>query len=75
MLEEIYELRNTFNAMFDVEADQKSLNKSLHSWIQHAKTLDYEPLNKFVKTLKRWKNQITAFANQIGAAQAGTSHS
>lgn len=63
-LEEIYQLRNTFNAMFDIAPDQKALMKSLHSWIQHAQTLNYEPLNKFIKTLENWKAQIAAFANE-----------
>ena len=63
-LEELYQLRNTFNTMFDIATNQKELKKFLHTWVQHAKTLDYEPLNKFLKTLKNWKEQITAFANE-----------
>lgn len=63
-LEELYELRRTFNAMFDVAPNQKTLQKSIHSWIQHAKKLNYEPLNKFIRTLQNWKKPITAFANQ-----------
>ena len=64
LLEEIYELRKTFNAMFDVSLNQKDLQKSIHHWIEHAKKLDYEPLNKFIKTLQNWEEPITAFANQ-----------
>lgn len=64
LLEEIYELRKSFNSMFDIAPNQKTLRKSIHSWIQHAKKLNYEPLNGFVKTLKNWKEPITAFANQ-----------
>ena len=64
LLEEIYELRKSFNAMFDVAPNQEVLRKSVHSWIQHAKKLNYEPLNKFIKTLENWKKPITAFANQ-----------
>ena len=63
-LEELYELRKSFNAMFDIAPNQNILKKSLHSWIQHAKKLDYEPLNKFIRTLENWKKPITAFANQ-----------
>lgn len=64
LLEELYELRKTFNAMFDIASNQKALKKSIHSWIQHAKKLDYEPLNKFITTLKNWREPIAAFANQ-----------
>ena len=64
LLEELYELRKTFNSMFDVAPNQNTLQKSIHSWIQHAKNLNYEPLNKFVRTLENWKKPITAFANQ-----------
>lgn len=63
-LEELYQLRNTFNTMFDIATNQKELKKFLHTWVQHAKILDYEPLNKFLKTLKNWEEQITAFANE-----------
>jgi transposase len=64
LLEEIYELRKTFNAMFDISPNQKALQNAIHSWIQHAKKLNYEPLNKFINTLKNWKEPIAAFANQ-----------
>ena len=63
-LEEIYELRKSFNAAFDIAPNQKELSKSIHCWIQHAQKLDYEPLNKFIKTLKNWKTEIAAFANE-----------
>lgn len=63
-LEEIYELRKSFNAAFDIARNQKELSKSLHNWIQHAQKLDYQPLNKFIKTLKNWKTEIAAFANE-----------
>lgn len=62
-LEEIYELRKTFNAMFDISPDQEALNQSLEHWIEHAQELKYKPLNKFVKTLQNWKQEIAAFAN------------
>lgn len=63
-LEEIYELRKSFNAAFDIACNQKELSKSLHCWIQHAQKLDYAPLNKFIRTLKNWKPEIAAFANE-----------
>ena len=50
--------------MFDIAENQKELSKSIHNWIQHAKQLDNVPLNKFIKTLKNWKEPIAAFANE-----------
>lgn len=64
LLEEIYQLRKSFNAMFDIAENQKELSKSIHCWIQHAQQLDYAPLNKFIKTLRTWKEPIAAFANE-----------
>lgn len=64
LLEEAYELRNSFNAMFDIATNQQELLKSMHCWVRHAKQLDYAPLNKFVKTLQHWKGPIAAFANE-----------
>jgi transposase len=64
LLEELYELRKTFNAMFDTAINQKDLHKSIHNWIKHAKKLEYDPLDKFIRTIENWKIPITAFANQ-----------
>lgn len=50
--------------MFDIAENQKELSKSIHCWIQHAQQLDYAPLNKFIKTLRTWKEPIAAFANE-----------
>lgn len=63
-LEELYQLRKTFNAMFDIAPNQQALSESIDFWIQHAQDLDYKPLNKFIKTLQNWKQPIAAFANQ-----------
>jgi len=64
LLQEIYQLRKTFNAMFDIAQNKKQLSKSIHCWIQHAKQLDFKPLNKFIKTLKKWQMRIAAFASK-----------
>lgn len=64
LLEEIYQMRNTFNAMFDIAVDKQILQKEVDNWIAHAIKLDYQPLNKFVKTLTNWKTQIVAFASE-----------
>lgn len=62
-LEELYELRKSFNAAFDIAQDKGELKKILHAWKNHAKTLNYPPLNAFVRTLTNWKDEIAAFAN------------
>ena len=64
LLAEIYELRNTFNSMFDIAQNKEQLEQELDNWIAFASVLDYEHLNQFIKTLKNWKSQIAAFASQ-----------
>jgi len=64
LLEEIYQLRESFHAAFDIARNPKELAKELHCWICHAQRLNYSPLNNFIKTLKRWKNEIAAFAQE-----------
>lgn len=63
LLEEVYQLRNTFNALFDLLDDQAELRSELEQWIAHAQGLDNTYLNGFLKTLNTWKVQITAFAS------------
>lgn len=64
LLEEIYQLRNTFNSMFDISESKRQLEQNLDYWIGFAEKLEYKQLNSFIKTLKNWKPQITAFASQ-----------
>lgn len=64
LLAEIYELRNTFNSMFDIAQNKEQLEQELDNWITFASILDYKYLNQFIKTLKNWKSQIAAFASQ-----------
>jgi transposase len=64
LLEEIYELRNTFNSMFDIAKNKEELSKSLDLWIEYASKLEYSHLNSFIKTLQNWKDQIAAFASE-----------
>ena len=64
LLEEIYTLRNTFNAMFDIAENKNQLIESLNQWIDFAKVLDYKHLNRFIKTLENWKEYIAAFATE-----------
>lgn len=64
ILEEAYELRNTFNAMFDVCTTDQVLETHLNQWLVFAKKLSCKPLNKFIKTVERWKSEIITFASQ-----------
>lgn len=64
LLEEIYQLRNTFNAMFDIATTNQELEQNLNQWIGFAENLAFKPLHSFIKTLNNWKPQIAAFANQ-----------
>ena len=64
LLEEIYQLRNTFNSMFDVAKNKKQLEQELDYWIEFASQLNFESLNNFIKTLSKWKTPIAAFATQ-----------
>jgi len=64
LLEEIYQLRNTFNSMFDIAQNKKQLEQQLDIWIDFASQLNFEPLDAFIKTLGRWKTHIAAFATQ-----------
>lgn len=63
LLEEIYQLRNTFNAMFDIAPTKEKLIKQIDLWIEHANNLKYKHLDKFIKTLENWKSPIAAFAS------------
>jgi len=64
LLEEIYQLRNTFHAMFDISKSQQELERNLDCWMEFAEQLAFKPLLSFVSTLKNWKSQIAAFASQ-----------
>lgn len=63
LLEEIYELRNTFNSMFDIAKNKEELSQYLDKWIEHAEKLEFNHLDRFIRTLKNWKDQIAAFAS------------
>jgi transposase len=70
-LREVYELRNTFNSMFDIAKSKAQLIEQLDFWIAHASALGNKFLDSFVKTLQNWKTQIAAFA-ATGITNAAT---
>jgi len=63
MLEEVYQLRNTFHALFDLARSKAHLCRELEHWITHAQALGNKHLDAFLKTLKRWKEPIAAYAS------------
>lgn len=63
-LKELYELRNTFNAMFDFFTNKIDLTEHLEQWLEYATILNNECLNKFIKTMQNWKEHIVTFAEQ-----------
>lgn len=62
-LAEVYQLRNTFNSLFDIAETKQELLQQLEFWIEHAKILENKFLNTFLKTLQNWKTDIAAFAS------------
>jgi len=62
-LAEVYQLRNTFNSLFDITQTKQTLLKELEFWIEHAKILGNRFLNTFLRTLQNWKTHIAAFAS------------
>lgn len=63
-LKELYELRNTFNSIFDFFTTTSSFEQQLEFWLEHARILDNQYLNKFIKTIEKWKKHIITFAEQ-----------
>ena len=61
-LNEVYELRNTFNSIFDFYESKHQLDVQLEHWITHAQMVANKHLDKFLQTLKRWKKNIITFA-------------
>ena len=62
LLAEVYALRNTFHALFDVMRDQAALASELEAWMEHAEALADPQVSRFVGTLRRWLVPITAYA-------------
>ena len=63
MLEEVYGLRNSFHALFDLAPHAAWLKAELVGWMAHAEALSHPALDRFVQTLSRWFEPITAFAS------------
>ena len=63
LLAEVYALRNTFHALFDLATDAAWLEAELAGWMAHAEALKNQYLDGFIKTLRRWLKPITAYAS------------
>ena len=61
-LGEVYELRNTFNSLFDIATNPQKLKAELIQWIKHAQMLNLPAMETFIRTLKKRMKQILAFA-------------
>lgn len=57
-LEEIYELKNTFQAIFDCEFSKETAEKEIQHWIDYSEQLSNKYLNKFIKTFNNWREWI-----------------
>lgn len=57
-LEEIYEMKNTFQAIFNLDYSKSLADQQIQYWIQFAQKLNNNYLNKFIKTFNNWKEWI-----------------
>ena len=63
LLAEVYALRNSSHALFDVVHEQAMLASELEAWMEHAERLANPHVDRFVGTLRRWLVPITAYAS------------
>ena len=63
LLAEVYALRNTFHALFEIATDAAWLEAELAGWIAHAEALKNRYVDGFIKTLRRWLKPIAAYAS------------
>lgn len=68
-LEEVYQMKNTFQAIFDNDFSVEFANTQIDFWIAHAKVLDNQHLTKFIALFERHRNNILHyFKNRITSA-------
>ena len=63
-LARLYELRESFHALFDQATTQPSLVQALGAWQHQARQVPNTLLTKFSNTLTRWGEQIANFAHE-----------
>ena len=62
ILSELYEMRNTFNSIFDFFTDKEELIRNLELWAEHASQIGSQHMDKFLRTLRHWQEQIANFS-------------
>lgn len=63
-LEEVYEMKNTFKAIFDADFSKELALQQIDHWLEHAQLIANEYLNKFVKTFNNYKKWICNYFDQ-----------
>ena len=68
-LEDIYQMKNTFQAIFDTDFSYEFAVENIDKWIEHAKILDNQYLTKFIELFERHRiNILNYFVNRISSA-------
>lgn len=68
-LEDIYQMKNTFQAIFDTDFSYEFAVKNIDKWIEHATILNNKHLTKFVELFERHRtNILNYFVNRITSA-------
>jgi len=67
-LEEVYQMKNTFQAIFDTHFSHEFASTQIDLWLQHAKALKNQYLNTFIELFERHRNNImNYFKNRISS--------
>lgn len=68
-LEDVYQMKNTFQAIFDTDFSYDFAVKNIDAWIAHARLLDNKYLIKFIELFERHRtNILNYFVNRISSA-------
>lgn len=70
-LRKAYQLRNAFHAIFDQEISCEQAQQQLQQWIERTHASEEPQWEKFLNTLKRWKEEIVNFV-ESGISNAVT---
>lgn len=68
-LEDLYQMKNTFQAIFDTDFSHDFAVKNIDAWIEHATVLDNKHLTNFIEFFERHRtNILNYFHNRITSA-------
>lgn len=75
-LEDIYQMKNTFQSIFDIEFSYEFAVEQIDLWIKHANLLDNKYLNLFIELFERHRtNILNYFKNRTSSgAVEGTNN-